>query len=285
MIGDGVYARGRHVTDISQCSFYHVTDLPGHGVVGWGWDLRGAEDEYLGGVDFDRKRVLELGTSSGFLCRHMERRGAEVVGYDLSDEHAWDSVPFAQCDMSEYTLEMKAYLRMQNNAWWYAHRLFGSRARAVYGRVYDIPDQIGTVDVATFGSLLLHVRDPFLALQSALRLTRETVIVTDLHPDQAADDAPSTKGRLRRRLRAFTAYRSRPAPVMRFVPDFRTAQPARSSTWWALYPELVVEMLGVLGFERTEVSFHSQKLLVEPGRSEWKSMRLFTVVGRRTRGM
>ncbi len=187
MPDEGIYAPPRHVTDIGECSFYHVTDLPGHGVVGWGWDLRGGEEKYLGGVEVRGKRVLELGTSSGFLCRYMESKGADVVGYDLSDEYTWDFVPYSQCDMSSYLLEMKNYLRLQNNAWWFAHRLFRSTAKVVYGHVYEIPEQIGTVDVSTFGSLLLHVRDPFLALQNALRLTRESVVTTDLHPEQPGD--------------------------------------------------------------------------------------------------
>jgi len=46
-------------------------------------------------------------------------------------------------------------------------RPHGSRARMVYGSVYAIPTAIGAVDVATFGSVLLHVRDPFIALQNA----------------------------------------------------------------------------------------------------------------------
>jgi SAM-dependent methyltransferase len=264
MSDEGIYAPPRHVTDLGECSFYHVTDLPGHGVVGFGWDLRGGEDEYLGHVDFRGKRVLELGTSSGFLCRYMESKGAAVVGYDLSEEHSWDSVHFSQCDMSSYLLELKTYLRLQSNAWWLAHRLFNSTARAVYGHVYSIPAQIGPVDISTFGSLLLHVRDPFLALQNALRLTRESVIITDLHPQQP-DDPHAAESR----------------PAMRFLPNFRVAQSASSSSWWALSPELVIEFLGVLGFEKTEVTVHFQKY-VDP---KAKLMRLFTVVGTRTREM
>jgi len=73
--------------------------------------------------------------------------------------------------------------------------------------------------------------------------------------------------------------------MMRFVPNFRIAQPANSSSWWALYPELLVEFLGVLGFEKTEVTLHSQKYVIEEGQNERKVklMKMFTVVGTRTR--
>lgn len=43
--------------DISDCTFYHVIDLPGVGTTDGGWDLRGKADEYLGRIDFAGKRV------------------------------------------------------------------------------------------------------------------------------------------------------------------------------------------------------------------------------------
>src|SRR5947209_17361874 len=67
-----LYAPPREVSSIADCHFYCVTDIPEHGTVGEAWDLRGKEQEYLGGVSFRGKRVLELGTASGFLCRWME---------------------------------------------------------------------------------------------------------------------------------------------------------------------------------------------------------------------
>ncbi|MEE9185219.1 MAG: hypothetical protein V3U39_12205, partial [Acidimicrobiia bacterium] len=79
-----VFALPREVTDINECYFYHSMDIPRHGAVDGEWDLREGVTEYLGGVDFAGKRVLEVGTASGFLCFHMESQGAEVVAYDLS---------------------------------------------------------------------------------------------------------------------------------------------------------------------------------------------------------
>src|SRR5258708_29666952 len=35
------FSSPRHVTNISDCYFYHVMDLPGYGEVGTEWDLRG----------------------------------------------------------------------------------------------------------------------------------------------------------------------------------------------------------------------------------------------------
>ena len=68
----------RRVTDPAECDFYHVVELPGGELTKAQWDLRETADQYLGGVDFAGKRVLEIGPASGFLSFHMERRGARV---------------------------------------------------------------------------------------------------------------------------------------------------------------------------------------------------------------
>ena len=90
------------VTDIKTCNFYHTMDLPGHGVVEGKWDLRENVDKYVGSVIFDGKRVLELGTASGYLCFEMEKRGAEVIAYDIGENERWDVVPYAQYDYQEF---------------------------------------------------------------------------------------------------------------------------------------------------------------------------------------
>src|SRR5437899_12127744 len=91
-----VYAVPRLVSDVKDCYFYHTIEVPGFGLIEGEWDLRAGIGDYLGRVAFKDKRVLELGTASGFVCFHMESVGADVVGYDLSDEQDWDVVPFAR---------------------------------------------------------------------------------------------------------------------------------------------------------------------------------------------
>jgi SAM-dependent methyltransferase len=236
------------VDDLSQCVFYHFMDLPGIGEVDGQWDIRGSEGEYLGGVHLTGKRVLEIGTASGHLCFWMERQGAEVVAYDLSEDFDWDVVPFARRGHTLSLAHRKAGYRRMNNAWWLAHRLFSSQARVVYGSVYQIPDSIGPVDIATFSSVLLHLRDPFSALEQALRLTRETVVVTDrLMP---------LKG-----------------PTMEFVPDHREQE--WNGTWWWLAPAAIERFVALLGFESTEVKYHKQRHLSG-------EIDLYSVVGHRT---
>ena len=112
----------------------------------------------------------------------------------------------------------------------------------VYGTVYAIPTAIGPVDIATVGSILLHLRDPFLALQNACQLTREKIIIADMLP---------------RRLfwlwglgRCFGSCVS---PLFgrraSFLPDFRTGAP--DNAWWYLSPQVIRDMIAVLGFEKS----------------------------------
>ena len=263
------YAEPRLVTDLADCYFYHTMEIPGYGVVEGEWDLRKGIRAYLGNVDFRGKRVLELGTASGFICFHMEREGADVVGYDLSEEQSWDIVPYARYPYAEFLRERKKHIRKTNNAFWLGHQAFGSRSKLVYGDVYSIPHEIGEVDITTVCSILLHVRDPFLALQRALALTRETVIVTE---GAEVINLPNPLRRLRNLL-----PRKLSAPPMWFAPNWRAVEP--KETWWRLSPELIQRFIGVLGFERSEVTYHYQ-----PYRRGTLQipLRQFTVVGHRS---
>ena len=82
------------MTNVDECFFYHHMGLPGFGKVGKGWDLRKTIDDYLGRFDFRGKRVLDVGTASGFLTFEMERRDAEVASFDMASRAQSQLVPF-----------------------------------------------------------------------------------------------------------------------------------------------------------------------------------------------
>jgi hypothetical protein len=163
-------------------------------------------------------------------------------------------------DHAERSCNHGRHVARINNAFWLSHRLLQSKVRLVHGSVAAIPDSIGAVDVATFGCVLLHLRDPFGALAQAARLTRETLVVTE----------PLV---IRSRLKRWLLRRLGAAAL--FFPQAERSWP--ETTWWVLTPELVQSFLAVLGFERTEVRFHRQLFHGRP-------TRLFTVVGWRTQG-
>jgi methyltransferase family protein len=218
------YAAPREIVELADCSFYHCMDLPGVGTVGDHWDLRSTIDAYLGGFDFAGKTALDVGAASGFLTFEMEKRGAEVISFDIPDGGDWDYVPFAkpEFDAGKLVKELRWHVDRIKNAYWYAHRALGSRARAYYGDIYDIPAALGPVDVAVFGMVLPHLRDPFRALASAARLARGSVIVVQ-------QGIPARD------------------PHMHFMPDPKTL--ADPITWWFMSEGCVERMLQVLGFE------------------------------------
>lgn len=259
--GGELYARPRLVTALAECDFYHSVDVPGYGFVPGDWDLRGREHEYLGRVGVSGKRVLEVGPASGFLSFYLEQQGAEVVAFELSPDRAVDVVPYARADVEGLGRELADHIARLTNAWWLSHRAFGSSARLVHGTVYDIPRELGTFDLALLGSVLLHVRDPFLALENVAARTRETLVVTDR--------MQSSFYRLPLRLS------DRLGRAMFFRPDASTCEP--QATWWRFSPQLLRRMLAVVGFEESSVTYHGQFF-------RGRRRPFFSVVGRRTQG-
>jgi SAM-dependent methyltransferase len=253
--GVAPYAAPIPVASIAECHYYHTMDVPGEGLVRGEWDLREGVDAYLGRESVAGKRVLEIGTASGFLCFEMERRGADVVGYDLSSADAWDVVPYAGLDAGESERERREHIARMNKSWWWNHRAFGSRAHVVYGSVYAVPRSIGPIDVCTFGAVLLHLRDPFLALRTALALEPETAIVTELRPPRRA------------MLRDWLDPRS-----PRFLPNAEARAPR--DAWWSFTPHALGNMLAILGYRTERVVRHAQCYRGRP-------VAMFTIVARR----
>lgn len=237
-----MYAEPVLSDDPAACQFYHRMDIPGHGEVGDQWDLRAVVDDYLGRVDFAGKRVLDVGAASGYLTFEMERRGAEVVSFDIGDGAKWNVVPYY--DQRERPDEIRAYYTEQNlrlrNAYWFAHRRMKSNARVFYGDIYDLPDELGTFDVVFFGMILGHLRDPFQALHSATRLCTGTTIICNQTSKYDRGDEP---------------YAS-------FIPNLENR--AREA-WWALSIGCLTNMLGILGFEVARTVSCKPQCLV-PGR-------------------
>jgi hypothetical protein len=250
-----IYSEPRNVSDLKECYFYHTMDLPGLGKVEGNWDLRPKLEQYLGNVDFKGRRVLDVGCASGILSFYVEKQGGEVVSFDLDKNGDWDIIPYAKWEQfARVAADRKTIINKLNNAYWLGHRLLRSKAKVVYGSVYAIPEAIGPVDIAVYGAILLHLRDPFLALQNGLKLTTDTVIVVE---------------GLRGQRQATTE------PFLELLPEAKTVEP--KDTWWDIRPEWVVRAIGVLGFEDVKIHYHTQKY-------EGRDIELYTVVGKRTHG-
>lgn len=144
--------------------WYHCLDLrPGIGTSGW-FDLRPIVDT-LPWPDVAGKRCLDVGTYDGFLAFELERRGAaEVVATDVPSHEDWDFPPSVRAGGVELLMQIAGE---KGRGFEVAARALGSSVRKELINVYDLsPDTVGTFDVVVCGSLLLHLRDPFRALEA-----------------------------------------------------------------------------------------------------------------------
>lgn len=242
---------------LEDCFFYHRSALPDGRVIEGPWNLIGGESEYLGGIDLDGRRVLELGPASGWLTVWMEQRGAHVVGFDLGWDAQPDLLPLPGLDLDRMRADHIRTVSHVQNAWWFLQHAYGLTAEAVYGSIYDLPADIGRYGVSVFGSILLHLRDPFQALYQAAQRTDEAIVVVE----------PLRHGPLE-------AYQ----PIV----NFNITRGGSPNGWWGLSPGAVVDMLGVLGFPAATLSFHRQPYRPENNPVEGATSVInYTVVARR----
>jgi len=222
------FEKPRKVESLSDCLFYHEIDLPGIETVNGRWDLRPTVEEYLGGHDFQGKTVLDIGAASGFLSFATEKRGAQVVSFDMADPSHLNFVPYVHpdFDMEKCQKTYFEWAEQLKNSYWFAHGLLESGAKAFYGNIYNIPEILGDFDVILFGMVLPHLRDPFQALYSGSLRAKKTIIITQQAPQ--IDEA--------------YAY---------FMPDSETLSP--EVAWWSMSEKCVEKMLGVVGFDLVSV--------------------------------
>ena len=252
------YASPRLIPDARACYFYHTMDIPDHGTVRGEWDLRGREATYLGNVAFAGKSILEIGTASGHLCFWMEGCGGHVTAYDLDATRPWDLVPYYGADAGAGRDERRTTLERLNNSWWFTHAKRKSRARCLYGSVYELSSRHGDYDVVTLGSILLHLRDPITALERACARARSEIVITDVSESQFL----ATKPHLQTEA------------CLHFLPRMEHKSPLDS--WYFLPSVLVVEVLKVFGFPSTQVTRHTQRF------KDGHDWQFYTVVGRRS---
>jgi O-methyltransferase len=244
---------------LDDLTWYHATELPNGKVLPGAWDLRGKELDYLGGIELDGKRVLELGPATGYLSFYMESQGADVVSFDVGFDVSVDTLPFHGVeDPVEKEIVMTGTIDRNHDAWWYLHRAKGSRAKFVQGNIYAMPPDLGTFDVSFFGAILLHLREPWGALRQAAMRTTEMLVVTEPLQD---DELPPESN------------------VMRFSPSADT----HLTNWWSIYPGAVLSMMRRLGFGDTTLTYHTQKhYLAHDLTKDVFSQKMYTIVGRRT---
>jgi O-methyltransferase len=207
-------------------------DIPGVGPIKGDWDLRSDVDGYIGNIDLSGKRVLEIGPASDFLTMEMEKRGAEVVALEVTDEPGWDYVPFPVEITGPKLVERRSMMCRLKNSFWFNHGANRSRSRLIYADAYNIPNEIGHFDVSIMAAVLLHTHSP-LQIVSECAKRSSTLIITDLY-------YPDLEG----------------AAVSRLRP---TAENLQWDMWWEFSSDFFTQFAKVLGFSnvRTSLSEHA----------------------------
>lgn len=175
--GDEPVLNGTKLEDID---WYHTLDL-GNGVVTSGFvDHRDQIDLYCLPESLAGKRCLDVATFDGFWAYEMEKRGAaEVVGIDI---HSRNDSDFPENWMQEYRSAVPATMKGLGFA--YARRALGSKVRRKVLSVYELsPQRIGTFDFIFMSDLLLHLRDPFRAIERVWTVLKPggTAIIADAY--------------------------------------------------------------------------------------------------------
>ena len=150
--------------------WYHTIELgPGFVTPGW-FDLRPIVDA-MPWPEIEGRRCLDIGTYDGFLAFEMERRGAaEVVAVDIADHDEWDWPPSLRARGGTELARLAGPDKGAGFALVAELLRSGVQRREVSIYDLDVRD-LGTFDVVTCGSLLLHLRDPLRALEAVRGVT------------------------------------------------------------------------------------------------------------------
>ena len=174
-------SEGRAIIEkIAGQEWYHSIDL-GHGVITPGFvDHRDQLPYYALPASMEGMRVLDVATFDGFWAFEFERRGAEVVAADIP---AWTEVDVPRIMLPHahaFGLD-----RATGTGFRLAHEILGSNVQRIECSVYDLdPAKIGTFDLVFISDLLVHLRDPQLAVERAYGVCHGEVLIADVYTPQ-----------------------------------------------------------------------------------------------------
>lgn len=209
----------------SELDWYHTIELrPGIVTEGM-FDLRPYVERYGLPDDLTGTRALDVGTFDGFWAFELERRGARVTALDVDRIQDLDWPPRLR----------PAEDGERGERFGVAREALGSSAERVGLSVYDAtPERLGgRFDLVFCGSLLIHLRDPALALERMAELCDGRLILAEEYS---------------RRLEWLPGLK---------LAEFRGESPY--STWWRPTTRTWLAMVGCAGFE--EVRHHGRFLM------------------------
>ena len=162
--------------------WYHSIELaPGEVTPGW-FDTRASARIVPLPERLDGLRCLDVGTWDGFWAFEMERRGAaEVIAIDIDDPDRWDWPPRDRLQPERLAVQVLEAVKGRGEGFRHAAERLGSKVERVERSVYDLdPSDLGHFDVVFLGSLLLHLRDPVLALERLRGVCGGIAVIADI---------------------------------------------------------------------------------------------------------
>ncbi|MCU1427038.1 MAG: hypothetical protein JWL83_1038 [Actinomycetia bacterium] len=209
---------------VSSHPWYHTIDLLDGSVTPGRFDHRRLVPHYGLPADLRGKTALDVGSGDGFWAFELERLGAEVTSLDVET--------FADVDLPRalHAIFVERPVNLSfRRGFEMAHRRRGSRIKLINEPIYDLdPDEVGTFDFVHAGDILLHLRDPALALQRLRTVTAGECLIADCF-DPALDALGVGPG--------LTRYRGGWDDV----------------TWWTPALSTLVQMVIDAGFADVEV--------------------------------
>jgi tRNA (mo5U34)-methyltransferase len=194
--------------------WYHTQELAPGVVTPGMFDLRPLVDRYQIPVDLSGQRALDVGTFEGFWAFELERRGADVTAVDVDSIQDLDWPPRLRPSKDG----------RRGEGFELARTALGSAVERVGISIYDATPELlgGTFDLVFCGSVLIHLRDPMLALERMAGLCRGRLILAD-------------------------EYSRRLTPFPIAAAEFRGETPW--STWWRPSIRAWLSMVRTAGFE------------------------------------
>jgi tRNA (mo5U34)-methyltransferase len=156
---------------LDHLGWYHTQELAPGLVTPGMFDLRSFVDRYGLPDDLSGMRALDVGTFEGFWAFELERRGAEVTAIDVDSIQDLDWPPRLRPATDD----------RRGEGFELARAALGSSVERIGMSVYEATPELlgGHFDLVFCGSVLIHLRDPMLALERMARLCSGRLILAE----------------------------------------------------------------------------------------------------------
>lgn len=250
--------------DVSRYYWYHTIDL-GDGLVTPGlYDYRETIGAFRFPADLHGKRVLDVGSATGYFAFEFARRGATVVSVELPSLEQLDRFPGQDTENLLWKIErmivpheeerLQALRRRYTSEelWQYlldgpfrfCQQRLGLPIQRCFSSAYDLTPHNtygGNFDLVFIGDVLVHTLYPLKALAAASALCRGTLVLAQLMPEPADGQTPAM------------VYVGGDDPQEDHV------------SWWEPNKPCFVQMLKKLGFRIVEDAGHHTGVLRPAG--------------------